>query len=132
MGLISPLFSLIAPFIIWPVEYLLPFPYLVEEVYKSILVLLVVNDNLSQKDQALLVVVNGVLFSISETFFYFINIYKVGSLTTVLERLISTTPLHIVTILIIFYFAKKNKKLLPIGFFVSVILHYLFNLMIGK
>lgn len=121
-----PLISLAAPFLLWPVEIILPYPYIVEEVGKLLLVLLVVRS--SPKSQQLwLILIAGLLFAFSETVFYLFNIFLVGNLGTIGHRLILTIPLHTLTILLIWSFAKRREWLIIPGTALAVGLHYIFN-----
>ncbi len=114
------LLALVGPFFLLLVESVLPYPYLVEEVFKFFLA----KSTTSVKSAIYL----GILFSLSEAFFYLMN--PNFSLLTMNYsfgvRLLAVTPMHISTILIMQYFQKK--KLWPIGLILAILIHYLFNL----
>lgn len=116
------LIALIGPFFLLLVENFLPYPYLVEEIFKFFLA----KSSTSIKMSFAL----GLLFSLSEAFFYFLNpIYTLNpSLYTL--RLLLVTILHVTTILIMQYFISK-KRLWPLGLLLSILIHYLFNLFGG-
>ena len=126
MGFIIPLFALIAPFILWPIEYYFPYPFIFEEIAKGILVYFVVTDK-TIKNKVSAVILSTLLFSISESFLYLINIYQVGNISTLFMRFILTTPMHIVTSLIILFFGIKDKRLIPLGVVISGVIHLFFN-----
>lgn len=127
--MLTPLFALIAPFVIWPIELLLPYPYIVEELAKAILVFSLLGLK-KRSEKIKLAILIGVLFAFSESVLYLFNIQLVGSMRTFLVRLLVTIPLHATTTLVILLPALKNKKLIIVGFFLAAIIHYLFNLFI--
>ncbi|MBP9716731.1 MAG: PrsW family intramembrane metalloprotease [Candidatus Levybacteria bacterium] len=122
----------ILPFILWPVEIVLPFPYLVEEIAKAILVFFIVQTVPKLKDKIQITLLAGLLFSISESVMYLFNIYQIGSLETLLIRLILTIPLHIGTMLLILLFGLKRKEMALLGLLLAVPIHYFFNILVGR
>jgi hypothetical protein len=117
------LYSLFGPFLLWPVEYFFPYPFIVEELFKCVLVWFGGKNVKS-------FVLAGVAFAFTETVFYILNINARGSLILMIVRLISTSLLHSTTFLIIYLSARKNKKLIAGGFIASALIHYLYNLYI--
>ena len=113
------LYSLVGPFLLWPLEYFLPYPYIIEELFKVFVVKLV-------KGNVKTFLLAGVIFALTETILYSININLLGRPTLFLARLISTSLLHSITFLIIFKFSEK-KNAIFIGFLVAVLIHYLYN-----
>ena len=126
MGVLAPLFALIAPFIVWPIEFLLPYPYVVEEIVKGFLVYLLLDvKETSTKIKTAIAV--GVLFSFSETVLYLFNFFAVGYLPFFFKRLLYTVPLHVITVLVILFPALKDKRLIVVGVILSGVLHFLYN-----
>jgi RsiW-degrading membrane proteinase PrsW (M82 family) len=127
--LLTPLFALIAPFVVWPIELILPYPHIIEELAKAVLVftLLDLPEHFTKIKLAILI---GVLFAFSESVLYLFNIQLVGSVQTYFIRLLVTVPLHVITTLIILLPALKNKKLIIVGVVFASLVHYLFNLYI--
>ncbi len=121
-----PLFALMTPFIIWPIEQLFPYPYIVEEVAKGIFIFFVLSLP-HRKTQLLYAILIGLLFSLSENVLYIFNIINVGTVSFLLERLFLTIALHIGTMLVMFIVALRNRRLVPLGVQVAGIAHYLFN-----
>ena len=121
------LFSLIGPFFLLLVEKVLPYPYLVEEVYKFFLA--------KPSNSTKVSIILGLLFSLSEAVFYLLNpnfsIFSTNMagqaplINYSLLRLITVTPMHISTILIMQYLNKKSLSWL--GLILAVAIHYLFN-----
>ncbi len=127
--MLTPLLALIAPFVVWPIELLLPYPHIIEELAKAVLVFTLLNlpDRLTKIKLAILI---GVLFAFSESVLYLFNIQLVGNIQTYFIRFLVTIPLHTITTLIILLPALKNKKLIIIGVVFASLIHYLFNLYI--
>jgi len=128
MGLLVPLFAAITPFILWPIEIILPYPYIVEEISKAILIFFLLK--LPNREKILGTIMIGFLFSFSETVLYLFNVFSVGSLQTLLLRFIFTTPMHILTSLIILSSALINKNLIILGIIIAALVHYIFNLIV--
>ncbi len=127
--MLTPLLALIAPFVVWPIELVLPYPHIIEELAKAILVFALLNlpERLTKIKLAILI---GILFAFSESVLYLFNIQLVGNIQTYFIRLLVTIPLHVVTTLIILLPALKNKKLIIVGVIFASLVHYLFNLYI--
>lgn len=109
--------ALIGPFFLLLLEKVLPYPYLVEELYKFFLA--------KSTNSTKAAIVLGVLFSLSEAVFYLMNPSYIFNLKAYGIRLIAVAPMHITTILSMQYFVKKN--LWPIGLITAILIHYLFN-----
>ncbi|MBI3290036.1 hypothetical protein HYZ78_01435 [Candidatus Microgenomates bacterium] len=129
MALLTPLFSAIAPFVLWPVELFFPYPAIIEELTKGALVYLIFKA--PKNMQIKLVILSGIFFSISETALYLFNIYFSGELYILGVRLVATTFMHLVTFLIIFTFGRKSLKLLSVGVLAAIAVHELFNLYVS-
>ena len=108
--------SLFGPFLVWPLEYFLPYPYIIEEAFKAVVVV-------KGPKSLMLYVISGMGFAFSETVIYSLN-------TSVpLERMFLTSILHSGTFAVIYFF--NNKKALWVGLLVAALIHYLFNLFFG-
>lgn len=114
-------YSLFGPFLIWPVELFLPYPYIIEELFKAF----VVYFNRSLRIGTF--VIAGLLFAVTETVLYSININILGSVNFMILRFISSTLLHSTTFVVIYLFAKRSKRLVSIGFLVSMTIHFFYN-----
>jgi RsiW-degrading membrane proteinase PrsW (M82 family) len=132
MGLFIPLAAALLPLVVWPIEYYLPYPYLVEEIAKAAVIWLALSsEGLWQKIKLALVV--GALFSVSETILYLFNVLPIqGAEKVILQRLTLTLPLHLITSLVIVLPALKDKRLIVFGVILAGLIHYLFNLQIAK
>ena len=128
--MLAPLFASILPFFLWPIEYFLPLPYLVEELAKGLLVYVILRYPLGKQSPYLLALISGFLFSFSETILYVFNLIEFGNYERALQRLLSTLILHAGTMLIMVYFGKRKITYLPLGIFTGGIIHYLWNLLV--
>jgi len=129
--MLIPLFASMAPFLVWPIELIFPYPYLVEELVKGFLVFFILKSS-DSSSKIKLAVLTGLFFAFSESVLYMSNILLVGTLWTFVERLLFTVPLHTVTTLLILFSGLKKKELLPLGVIAAMLLHYFFNLFVGR
>ncbi len=121
-----PIFALITPFALLPVEMLLPFPFIVEEIAKaSLLIPLLSIKRTSQQVQLAILV--GIFFTLSESVLYLFNIYATGTPMLFIQRLLLTGTLHTGTILTMFFVTKIDRRLLPIGVIITMIIHFFYN-----
>jgi len=121
-----------APFLLWPVEILFPYPHLLEEVLKLVMVLLILKKPGSFPGKITFGLASGVLFAVSESILYFLIIFQIGQPALFFQRLALTIPLHAITIIVMLLSGLKKKELVIVGFLLAVILHYLYNLAIGE
>jgi len=124
--LLTPLLALIAPFVVWPIELILPYPHVIEELAKAFLVYTLL-DHPNRLTKIKLAILIGVLFAFSESGFFLFNIQMVGNIQTYFVRLLVTIPLHVITTIIILLPALKNKKLIIVGVILASLVHYFFN-----
>ncbi len=121
-----PIFALITPFALLPVEMLLPFPFVVEEIAKaSLLIPLLSVKRINQQIQLAILV--GIFFTLSESVLYLFNIYATGTPMLFIQRLLLTGALHTGTILTMFFVTKIDRRLLPIGVIITMIIHFFYN-----
>lgn len=128
--MLIPLFASVAPFLLWPVEFLFPYPHIVEELVKLLIVFFILK-SLNKKTMIILAILAGIFFAFSESVLYISNIMLVGTPWTFIERLIITTPLHVVTILLILFSGMWSRIFLPLGVAAAMILHFFFNLFVA-
>ncbi|MDD5416201.1 MAG: PrsW family glutamic-type intramembrane protease [Candidatus Daviesbacteria bacterium] len=126
MSFLIPLVAAITPFIIWPIELLLPYPYIIEEIVKGFLVFFAI-DCARRNIQVKVVLAAALLFTFSETVLYTLNIALVGDLSTLLTRFILTSILHSLTMFIMLISTFKHKWFLLIGVVVAMSIHYFYN-----
>lgn len=126
MSPLIPLIAAIAPFIIWPIELFLPYPYIIEEGVKALFVLFAFN--LPKPAQIKIVLASAIMFTLSETVLYIFNIALVGDFSTLITRFILTALLHSLTILIILISTFRYKWFMPAGVIIAMLIHYFYNL----
>jgi hypothetical protein len=124
---ILPLLALVSPLFLWPIELYLPYPYLLEEIVKAGLLYPLITSGVKFSDKIKLAIIVGVLFSITESVLYLFNIYQIGTLSTFINRLLVTSTLHVVTVLIITLPTKGSKYWIILGLLMAIGVHYLFN-----
>jgi|SRR3989344_3893359 len=126
MSLLVPLIAAIAPFILWPIEIFFPYPHIVEELVKALLIFYLLKlSNNSQKIYGTILV--GLLFALSENVLYMIN----GNPQTLILRFVITMPMHIITSLVILAWALIDKRLIFLGIILAGFIHYLFNIYVS-
>lgn len=124
--LLIPL-ALFLPYLLLPIEYFLPFPYLIEELAK--LPLVSSQRHLSLKTRLFFAVLLGICFSLSESILYLLNPLFFQNPTLFLQRLLLTTPLHSSSLLILTL--TKSKHLIWLGLVTNICLHFSFNHLIS-
>lgn len=118
--------AFIAPLILIPLEKILPYPHVVEEVAKAILIILILQLS-SQKLQFKTSVLFGLIFATSENMFYLAN-FITNNLTEIfLQRVLLTTTLHVLTTIIIFLPSQKRKELIIPATILAIFTHFLYN-----
>lgn len=123
------LFSAILPFILWPIEIVLPYPHIIEEAAKSIFIYFILT-SIKKESQYKAVLLSGFLFAFSESILYIPNLLLVGSSITIFLRLALTIPLHIGTMALMLSLGRRRKSLIIIGLGLAIIIHYLFNVVV--
>lgn len=118
------LYSLFGPFLVWAFEYFLPYPFVIEELFKFFVVLI------GGGRKVKTFVFAGIIFALTETVLYTINVYTTASLGYMLTRFISSSILHATTFVTIFLFVRKDRRIGAIGLILSMLLHYLYNMYI--
>lgn len=122
--LLLSLLVLIAPFPLLVIEKILPYPFLIEELFKFFVV-----KNLSHKDNYKYPLILGIIFSISESILYLVNFYILGNFSQLPLRLFITTLLHTFTFLLLYTFRNK-KHMSLISLFLAIIIHFFFNFLV--
>ena len=131
MYFLVPLMAAITPFIIWPIEVFFPYPHIVEELTKALLIffLLKSTDNRQKIYGAILV---GFLFAFSENVLYMLNIFSAGNPQVLILRFVLTMPMHIATSGVILAVALIDKRLIFLGIILAGFIHYFFNIYVSS
>lgn len=117
----------VLPLILIPAVHLTGYSEILEELCKALVILFLVLKLSKLKWQVIGASVFGFLFGLSESIFYLNNIFQIGNLDIFWQRFLFTIPLHIITVLIILFFARKNRKFIILGTIVAIVVHLLFN-----
>jgi len=126
MNITAALLGLFGPFLVWPLEKLLPYPHIIEELFKVLVVFFVIKTKPTLKEGLKSVIWAGILFASTETVLYSINIASYGNPSLLFTRLFATAILHCLTFAIIFVLGRRKMGLL-VGFFLAVLIHSLYN-----
>ncbi|MCX6765471.1 MAG: PrsW family glutamic-type intramembrane protease [Candidatus Moranbacteria bacterium] len=121
-----PILALIAPVILLPIEKIIPYPYILEEMFKATMVFLILTIP-GKSFQIKLTIFLGFFFALSENFFYLSNSILYGSPAIFIERFFLASILHIFTILIILLSAQKNRRLIFPAALLAMLIHYFYN-----
>jgi hypothetical protein len=125
---IISMIALISPLLLIPIETLLPYPWLIEEIVKLVVVLWIISHGAKRVGGRRYVFLFSLLFSLSETFFYLSSMIASGNLTALPLRLALTTSLHITTMMVLYFFCRKKRVVyLIFGLILACMLHYFFN-----
>ncbi len=116
--------ALISPLILIPIEGIFPHPFIVEELFKYILLL-----GINKKKQRRLIesVLVGFLFNLTETFLYIPSIINSGKISVLWGRLFYTGLMHGITCALMYLGIKKNKYFGLIALILAMLLHFGFN-----
>ena len=121
--LIIALFAVFGPLFVLPVELVLPYPYVIEELFNCILIIIILVETKKRVTAIRMAILVGVLFSITETVLYIYNIALVGQPGDLVLRLILTAILHVATCLIMLVFGFINRWLIFVGLGLAILLH---------
>lgn len=128
---IVPLLATIAPFLLWPVEIFFPYPHIIEEIAKAIIIFFLLKSP-STRQKIYGAVLVGFLFAFSEDVLYMLNIFSTGNFQTLILRFVLTMPMHIVTSVVILTSAIIDKRLIFLGIILAGFIHYFFNIYVSS
>jgi hypothetical protein len=121
-----PLLAAFSTFPLWLIEQFLPYPWFIEELVKYFFSLQIYRSKTVNK--TILAFLTAIAFALSESFLYLSTDAISGNLTSFLQRLLFTVPMHIATFLVLFYGCRSNKPMIRLTLLVSsMAIHYYFN-----
>lgn len=126
-----PVTAAFLPFVVWPVEMLLPYPAVIEELAKGYLVWLVAKDGPRAGGWQTVVSI-GLLFGGSETLLYTVNAILAGNLGVLVGRVLLTIPMHVATVMVMYGVGQRGKIWFGIGLVLAMLMHWGFNVLIGR
>lgn len=125
---IIPLLSFFGPLPIMVLEWIIPFPSVIEEFFSVLIVVFILKEEKKIKRKLInLVILSGILFSISESFLYLTNILALGNMKLFFVRLIFTTLIHTSNIIFIYLLGKRGVYWLIVSVVIAILMHYLYN-----
>lgn len=120
------LMALISPLPLFLLEKFLPYPYIIEELLKAALVLIIIR--LPEKTtQIKTLFLAAFLFALSENIFYLANFIGGQSLNTFGQRFLLTAVLHIFTATVILFPAQRKRWLIFPSVILAMLIHYIYN-----
>ena len=129
---VALLLALASPFLLLPIEKLLPYPHFIEEAVKLLIVLMIIKAARQEKERfTVWVFMAGFLFAVSESILYLMNIFALGNFMLLPQRLLLTGILHTSTMMLMYFLGRKNYAGLAVGFVGAVLIHYFFNLWVA-
>lgn len=124
--------ALAAPLLLLPLEVLLPYPHLIEELVKAGLLLWLVRSETPRASAQWEIAVGvGALFTLSETILYLNNFMFLGNGNALVPRLVLTGVLHVGTSLLVYLSLRRGWLVGFTGLILAVAFHYLFNFNLG-
>lgn len=117
------LFAII-PIILIPIESIIPYACIVEEIVKFGLVFGLAK---TKKNHLVAPLLAGFLFNLTETFLYIPNIIKIGDPTLLIKRLLITGFMHMFTTTLMYLGVRKNIYFGILSLIIATSIHCLFN-----
>ena len=123
MSSFSAIIAAILPFLLWPVEMVLPYPAMIEESAKFLLLYSLARQQ-SPLDSRYNFLIVGFFFALTESVLFLYNIHAAGGRDMLILRLILTIPLHVVTSYVSISFVRKTRFL---GLLCAIAIHAVYN-----
>ena len=120
-----PLINAFAVFPLWLIERLIPYPFLLEEIFKYFVVKYIIIS--ASKQKLNLVFLSAFTFSLSESFLYLSQTFLSGSIRPFIFRLVITLPMHMLTYVIIYLGTAKGAFKGLIALIIAIFIHFFFN-----
>lgn len=119
--------GLILPLVLIPVASLMGSSTVIEEIAKTIVIIVCILPESSRRNQLGIAVLFGALFGLSESCLYLNQIVQFGDAEVFWRRLLFTMPMHILTACIILLPTFLHKHLVIVGFGLALLFHLVFN-----
>lgn len=123
------LYAFVAPIAALVIEQVLMEPWLVEEIVKAVVV--VRASQLAGRNFLKVAFLAGLVFGISETILYIVNVSMLGQLDPLGWRLVFTVPMHAFTAYLFALFAQARGWWMVIGLSLAMAIHGMFNVIVG-
>ncbi len=118
-------------FLLYLEQKWLPYPELIEELAKAIVVLLILFHVEGTRNRLILGCAFAFLFSLTENIIYGLNHAAVQAVAYFLERTLYVTPMHMATVAVMVISSRKSAWLLPLGTAAAVAVHVIYNYCVG-
>lgn len=118
--------SLILPLILIAVERIAPYPHIIEEIVKAILIFKILKSS-KRQNQLTLTLIVAFLFALSENIFYSTNFIADSIFYNFWQRFLLTTSLHLLTAVIILLPSQRKLKLIVPATILAMVIHYSYN-----
>lgn len=126
-GYLIPLISSGVPFILFAGYLWLPDTILMEDLAKfGLMVWLFKARGILKKEY--IAALSGLMFGLSETALYMLDLSQLSSLRPLVLRLVMTTPMHVVTMVLMYVGLKMGGIKVFLMFLVAIGIHLCFNL----
>lgn len=125
--LLAALAGLALPLILIPVVHFTHHPVIIEEVAKLIVVFFIISKLPTMRLRILAGLLFGFLYGISETIFFVAPFDYRLAMQIFSERLLSTIPMHIATVLVMVVLGLWRKHAILIGFLLAILIHLVFD-----
>jgi hypothetical protein len=126
LAFLLPLAALLSALILLPLEKVLPYPYIIEEISKAFLVFLILSIS-GKFFQIKLAIFIGFFFALSENIFYLTSPVLYQSPLLFLQRIALVSFFHIFTLLIILFCGQKKRWLIIPALIFAIFIHYFYN-----
>jgi len=126
-SVLASLFALGAPLLAWPLEVLLPYPALIEEPLKALIIFIGIDPRSTATSRMRLAAIVGVLFAFSESVLYLFSFLQFGVFFRFPQRLLYTIPLHVLTSLLIALPSPSWRRIVAFGIPPAMLIHFLYN-----
>lgn len=119
-----PIISSVSVYIALFLESFLPYPYLVEEFIKAILIFPLTRKRGKYIYLAILI---GFFFGLSEAFLYSFNLFLVSSFEFLILRIFSSMFLHTITSIVFYYISRLHKYSFVLALITTIVIHFGYN-----
>lgn len=123
----TSLAGLLLPLLLLPLIKFTGYSELLEEFAKTLIIAWLIIPLPGLQRRLLITLLFGLLFSLSESFFYLNNLFQLGNLSPFISRLVYTLPLHLITSLLILSSGLAGRKFMVFGLVAALALHLIFN-----
>lgn len=118
---------LVLPVVLAPIEVFFPYPYLIEEIAKFLVIYWMTSRYNIKHGWWMCVAGMGFAFALSEAVLYVNRILMSGGPILLLKRLMLTAWLHGMTSLVIYFGIRFGKNMWIATLLLAIVIHYIYN-----